>query len=267
VAGYPLDLGEVGFRTVEARHDDDGFSLTVNGVAIFCRGACWYPPDPVGHNAGDDEIERLVDLVRRGGMNMLRIPGGTVYEDERFFDACDRAGVLVWQESMLGLVDPPDDEAFAEAVVTEVTEVLVRAAAHPCLALFCGGQELEEQPAMFGLSRERWTTPLIHTVLPELVGRLAPGLPYVATSPSGGDVPFQTNAGVSHYFGVGVFQFPITDLRRSSPRFIAEGLAFAVPPERASIDEEFGGDLTAHHESEWKRAPGRWIVVRSRGRS
>jgi beta-mannosidase len=27
-----------------------------------------------------------------------------------------------------------------------------------------------------------------------------------------------------------------------------------VPPERASIDEEFGGDLTAHHESEWKRA-------------
>lgn len=254
VAGCPLDLGHVGFRTVEVRRDDDGFSLAVNGVVIFSRGACWYPPDPVGYNASEGEIERLVDLASRGGMNMLRIPGGTVYEDERFFDACDRAGVLVWQESMLGMVDPPDDEEFTVAVVAEVTEVLVRAAAHPCLALFCGGQELEEQPAMFGLSRERWTTPLIHTVLPELVGRLAPGLPYVATSPSGGDLPFQTDAGVSHYFGVGVLLFPMTDLRRSSPRFVAEGLAFAVPPERASIEEEFGGDMMAHHESEWKRA-------------
>lgn len=254
VAGHPLDLGSVGFRTVEARRDDGGFSLSVNDVAIFCRGACWYPPDPVGYNAGDSEIEHLIDLARRAGMNMLRIPGGTVYEDERFFDACDRAGVLVWQESMLGHVDPPDDDGFVESVVAEVSEVLVRAAAHPCLALFCGGQELEEQPAMFGLSRERWTTPLIHTVLPDLVGRLVPDLPYLTSSPSGGDLPFQTDVGVSHYFGVGVFLFPVTDLRRSSPRFVSEGLAFAVPPERASIDEEFGGDLTAHHESEWKRA-------------
>jgi beta-mannosidase len=254
VAGHPLDLGEVGFRTVEVRRDDGGFSLVINGEVIFCRGACWYPPDPVGYNADDSEIEHLVDLARRGGMNMLRIPGGTVYEDERFFAACDRAGVMVWQESMLGHVDPPDDEGFAEEMVTEVTEVLVRAAAHPCLSLFCGGQELEEQPAMLGLSRERWTTPLIHALLPELVGRLVPGLPYVSSSPSGGDLPFQTDVGVSHYFAVGVFLFPLADLRRASPRFVAEGLAFAVPPERASIDEEFGGDLTAHHDSGWKRA-------------
>ena len=254
VAGHAMDLGEVGFRSVEAVREDGGFSLVVNGVPVFCRGACWYPPDPVGYDADDAEVEHLVDLARRGGMNMLRIPGGTVYEDERFYDACDRAGILVWQDSMLGMVDPPDDAAFTGAVVAEVTEVLARATAHPCLAVFCGGQELEEQPAMFGLARERWTTPLIHAVLPELVGRLAPGLPYLASSPTGGDLPFQTDVGVSHYFGVGMFLFPLSDLRRSAPRFAAEGLAFAVPPERASIDEGFGGDLTAHHESDWKRA-------------
>ena len=254
VAGRAVDLGEVGFRTVEAVRADGAFSLVVNGVPVFCRGACWYPPDPVGYHVDDEEIDRLIDLARRGGMNMLRVPGGTVYEDERFFVACDHAGILVWQESMLGLVDPPDDEAFTESVVAEVTGVLRRAAAHPCLAVFCGGQELEEQPAMFGLPRERWTTPIIHAVLPDVVGRLAPGLPYVPTSPTGGDLPFQVDVGVSHYFGVGVFMFPLSDLRRSAPRFVAEGLAFAVPPERASLDEGLGGDLTSRHESEWKRA-------------
>ena len=254
VAGQVVDLGEVGFRSIEAVRDGGGFSLVVNGVPVFCRGACWYPPDPVGYHVDDAEVERMVDLARRGGMNMLRIPGGTVYEDERFFDACDRSGILVWQESMLGMVDPPDEPAFVATVVDEVTDVLTRAAAHPCLAVFCGGQELEEMPAMFGLDRERWTTPLIHTVLPALVERLAPGLPYLPTSPTGGDLPFQSDAGVTHYFGVGVFLFPLTDLRRSAPRFVAEGLAFAVPPERTSVDEGFGGDLAGHHESEWKRA-------------
>ncbi|HEX7459297.1 MAG TPA: hypothetical protein VF279_01625, partial [Acidimicrobiales bacterium] len=196
VAGRAAELGSVGFRTVEVVQEDGAFSLLVNGVPVFCRGAGWYPPDPVGHHVDDEEFERLIDLARRGGMNMLRVPGGTVYEDERFFDTCDRAGILVWQESMLGLVDPPDDEVFTETVVAEVSEVLRRAAAHPCLAVFCGGQELEEQPAMFGLPRERWTTPIIHTVLPELVDRLAPGLPYVPTSPTGGDLPFQVDVGV-----------------------------------------------------------------------
>ena len=46
----------------------------------------------------DDEVTSSVDLARAAGMNMLRIPGGTVYEEERFFGACDRAGILVWQD-------------------------------------------------------------------------------------------------------------------------------------------------------------------------
>ncbi|HEY4927782.1 MAG TPA: hypothetical protein VIH95_01425 [Acidimicrobiales bacterium] len=254
VSGHVLDAVDVGFRTVEVDRKDGAFTFVVNGVPVFCRGACWLPPDPIGYHVDDAEIECLIDLARRGGMNMLRVPGGTVYEDERFFEACDRAGILVWQEAMLGLVDPPADEVFTEILVAELTAVLGRAAAHPCLALFCGGQELEEQPAMFGLPRERWTTPIIHTVLPDLVDRLAPGLPYIPTSPTGGDLPFQIDVGVCHFFDVGVYLFPLSNLRRSAPRFIAEGLAFAGPPERASVDEGFGGDLTAKHESEWKRA-------------
>lgn len=254
VAGTAIDLGEVGFRTVVAEREDGGFRLLVNEVPVFCRGACWYPVDPVSLQTTDDEFADSVDLVRGAGMNMVRIPGGTVYEDDRLFAACDRAGVMVWQEAMLGPVDPPDDEEFTTSVVAEVSELLDRTAGHPSLAVFCGGQELEEQPAMFGLPRERWGSPVIQSVLPELVRRSVPGLTYVSSSPSGGDLPFQADSGISHYFGVGVFLFPLDDLRRARPRFITEGLAFAIPPERVSVDEEFGGDLSDYHDSDWKRA-------------
>jgi beta-mannosidase len=254
VAGVPVELGAVGFRTVRVDREEGAFRLVVNDVPVFCRGACWYPFDPVSLQTTDDELAATIDLARAGGMNLLRIPGGTVYEDARFFAACDRAGVLVWQEAMLGPVDPPDDQVFVAAVVAEVSDVLDRTACHPSLAVFCGGQELEEQPAMFGLPRDRWTSPVVHAALPELVAREVPGLPYVTSSPTGGDLPFFTDTGISHYFGVGVYLFPLEDLRRSSPRFVTEGLAFATPPERATMDEAFGGDFAVHHDSDWKRA-------------
>jgi beta-mannosidase len=254
VAGVGLDLGDVGFRTVTAERADGGFHFIVNGTPVFCRGAGWYPIDPVTLQATDREVADSVDLARRAGCNMLRVPGGTVYEDERFFVACDRAGILVWQDAMLALLDPPDDDGFLATIADEVSGLLDRAGAHPSLALLCGGQQLEEQPAMHGLPRDRWRSTVTDAVLPDLVARQAPGLAYVSSSPSGGDLPFQSDEGVSHYVGVGVCLFPLDDLRRAAPRFVSEGFAFSIPPERVTVDEEFAGDPTAHHGSAWKRA-------------
>jgi len=253
VDGVELGLGEVGFRTIEVDRSDEGFQLSVNGVPVFCRGACWYPVDPVGLQVSDTELTRTVGIARAGGMNMLRVPGGTVYEDERFFELCDRTGILVWQDLMLGPVDPPDVQEFLDTVRDEATDVLDRAGRHPSLAVVCGAQQVEEQPAMFGLDRERWHSPIIHDVLPAVVANRVPGVPYLSSSPSGGDFPFQTDSGVSHYFGVGVGRLPLEDLRRSDPRFVSEGLAAAAPPERATVDEVFGGDLVTGLESGWQR--------------
>ncbi len=254
VAGVPLDLGEVGFRTVTVDRSDGGFRLSVNDVPVFCRGAGWYPIDPVSLQASDDTMAASIGMARAGGLNMLRIPGDTVYEDRRFFTLCDREGILVWQDAMLGPVDPPAEEEFLTAIGTEVSDLLDRVAGHPSLAVLCGGQQIEEQAAMFGLPRERWPTPVIESVLPDLVTRSAPGLVYVTSSPTGGDLPFQSDVGLSHYVGVGTLLFPVGDLRRAAPRFVSEGFAFSIPPERVTVDQQFGGDLPAVHEADWKLA-------------
>ncbi len=254
VGDVRFELGSVGFRTVEADRRDDGFQLRVNGVEVFARGACWYPPDPVSFAAGADEVAASLGLARDAGMNLLRIPGGTVYADEAFYAACDRLGVLVWQDAMLAFLDPPDDPEWTAAFTEELGTVLTAAAAHPSLAVVCGGQELEEQAAMFGLPRAKWQTPLLSETFPALTASLAPGVPTLPSSPTGGSLPFQPDAGVSHYTGVGVFLRPLDDLRRAAPRFVSEGIAFSIPPDAPTVDRECGGASRAGHDPEWKQA-------------
>lgn len=249
-----FELGSVGFRTVDVDDADGRFEVAVNGVPVFCRGACWYPIDPVSFTESEQEIREALALAREAGMNMVRVPGGTAYGDDRFFSVCDQLGIMVWQDAMFAFLDPPDDDGFTELVTEEVTGVLSKMASHPSLSIFCGGQELEEQPAMFGLPQEKWQSPLTATVLPAIAAELAPGVPYLTSSPTGGALPFQIDQGVSHYTGVGVFMRPLGDMRRADPKFVSEGLAFSIPPNRATVDDACGGARQAGHDPTWKRA-------------
>ncbi len=126
-----LDLGAVGFRTVEVDEGDGRFQLMVNDVPVFCRGGCWYPMDPVSFAARPGEVEATLTLAREAGLNMVRIPGGTVYEDDRFFAACDRLGIMVWQDAMFAFLDPPDDGEFLAGVTEELTGVFSAAGRPP----------------------------------------------------------------------------------------------------------------------------------------
>jgi beta-mannosidase len=249
-----IEVGRVGFRSFEVDRSGGAFRPVVNGVEVFCRGACWWPIDPVDLYAGDDELRETLELVRSGHMNMVRIPGGTVYEDDRFWDLCDELGIMVWQDCMLGYTDPPEDEAYEAEVVAELEQVFGGLGGRPALAVVCGGQEIEEQAAMFGLSRERWSCSLTERTIPELAARLLPGVPYVTSSPTGGDLPFQPDAGDCHYWGVGTNLRTPDDARRCGIRFMSEGMAFATPPERQTVEEACGGAMKAGHDPEWKQA-------------
>jgi beta-mannosidase len=243
-------LPPVGFRTVNADRSGNRFALAVNGTPLFCRGANWVPVDAESLQAPAGALEADLRRFCAAGFNMVRLPGTGVYETEEFWQTCDRLGLLVWADAMWASMDPPADERWEEAFLDEVTAMARRAAGHPSLAVLSGGSEIEQQAAMLGLPPERWT-PAVLPRIGEALAAAAPGIPYVTSSPTGGDLPFSPGAGVAHYFGVGAYRRPLTDIRAAGVCFAAECLAFSVPPEPEAVDE-MGGAGQAGHDPVWK---------------
>ena len=243
----------VGFRQLEVV-DIDGFQVRVNNEPVYCRGACWTVSDFLTLTGTDEQLRHDLTLARGAGMNMLRVGGTMVYESDAFYRMCDELGILVWQDFMFANMDyPVDDESFRQNVVSEVTEQLARLAHHACVAIYCGNSEIEQQAAMLGMPREVWTNSWFADQLPELCARLHPGTAYVPSTPTGGMLPFQPNAGLTHYYGVGAYLRPVSDIRRSDVKFTPECLGFSNVPDASTIEAITQGSHVMSHDLRWKR--------------
>ena len=223
-------LGRVGFRSLSTLKGSNGneFQIEVNGLSIFCRGACWTSADLAGLDG--DRLTYRDWLVRAmdAGMNMIRIGGTMLYESKHLHDLCDELGMMVWQDLMFASLDyPVEDPEFKEDVLTEVAELLKRTSASPSLTVICGGSEIAQQAAMFGLPRDRRSMYFFDTLLAGFISSSRSDVIYVPNSPWGGNLPFCTDFGLAHYYGVGAFKRPLEDARRANVSFAAECLAFA----------------------------------------
>jgi beta-mannosidase len=252
-ASISVDLGQVGFRTIVLDQEQGDFTLRVNDVPIFCRGACWSTVDVVRLTGSTAEYREALTLARDAGMNMIRIGGTMIYEADAFYDLCDELGILVWQDFMFSSMDyPVADETFSATVHEEVTQLLHRLQGRPCVAVLCGNNEVAQQAAMLGVPRELWTNSFFQKTLPDRCAELCPDIPYWPSSPSGGLFPFHVNAGDAHYFGYGPYLRPFDDVRTSGVRFASETLAFANVPETSTMALIPGGAKGAGHHPGWK---------------
>lgn len=140
--------GTFAFRTIEIREPwnldgSRGFGIFVNGVRVRCLGGNWVPCSQLTGAIPSQKYEKLVDLAKKGGINMFRVWGGGLYEKNEFYDLCDRAGILIWQDFMFSCQVVPDyDDNFRQTIETEATAQIKRLRNHPCIALWCGGNEL-----------------------------------------------------------------------------------------------------------------------------
>jgi len=254
-----LELGLTGFRRIELAREDGGFELSVNGQRLFCRGACWTTPD-VLTLAGDPEP--LLRRARDAGMNLIRVIGFGVYESDRFYDLCDQLGLLVWQDFMFANLDyPGDDAAFAASVRAEATQQLSRLQLAPCLALLCGSSDVQQMAAFHGVEASVACAQLFRDLLPRLSREFRPDVPYLESSASDSRVGVRVNHGPAHYFGVGAYRRPLSDVRRSGVRFASECLAFARVPEDRTIELFLPAGAGPVHHPAWKQGTPRDAAV------
>jgi beta-mannosidase len=234
-----LDFGSTGFRSVQLDRWGDGFLLKVNGERVFCRGACWTTADLISLAGTREAYAPWLQLARDAGMNMLRVPGVSVYESPDFFALCDALGILVWQDFMFANFDYPVTEpGFRQSVEREAREVLSSVQLSPSLAVLCGGSEVEQQAAMLGVAPNEAKSPLEQEWLPNVAAAGRPDVPYVTNSPTGGPLPFVSNAGCAHYYGVGAYFRPLEDVRRAEVKFASECLGIANLAERPPAGSE-----------------------------
>jgi beta-mannosidase len=261
---------QLGLRTLELRRQPDkwgeSFTFVVNGVPIFAKGADWIPADSFPTRVSAAHMESLVRDAAAAHMNMLRVWGGGFYEEDRFYDLCDRYGILIWQDFIFACGVYPEDEAFAENVRIEAVENVRRLRHRASLALWCGNNEMEQ-----GWVDWKWNDPedpvvqslkagydrMFHRLLPSIVAAEDPDRPYWPSSASSGVAFTNPNGqlrGDTHYWDVWHGRKPFTAYRQQFPRFMSEFGFQALPPYKTiqtyaeAKDQNMTSFVMEHHQ-------------------
>ncbi|WP_062070966.1 glycosyl hydrolase 2 galactose-binding domain-containing protein [Demequina sediminicola] len=252
----------IGFRTVEVdmAHDGTGagFTFIVNDVPVFIKGANWIPDDHLLTRITRERLERRIGQATGAHMNMLRVWGGGIYESDDFYDLCDQAGVMVWQDFLFACAAYAEGAPIRGEVEAEAREAIVRLMPHASLVLWNGSNENIWGWHDWGWQGNiggdgTWGIGYYEELLPALVADLDPTRTYTPSSPFSPHQPYDTvhpndpTWGPIHEWQVWN-QLDYTHYGSYVPRFASE-YGFQGPPTWAtltrSIDPE---DL--HQESD-----------------
>lgn len=180
----------VGLRALRlVREKDAGgesFYFEINGRVMFCRGANWVPHRVLLPSITREDYARLLQDTVDSNMNMLRVWGGGIYENEDFYDLCDELGILVWQDFPFACGAYPSwDPAFLASVEAEARDNVRRLRHRPSLALWCGNNELEGPNAFVPRPEYTWEEygALFDELLPRVCAELDPDRAYWPSSP------------------------------------------------------------------------------------
>ncbi|MFH2096262.1 MAG: glycoside hydrolase family 2 protein, partial [Bacteroidota bacterium] len=246
-----------GLREIELVQENDSigrsFFFTLNGKQVYIKGANYIPQDNFPSRVGADVYKRIIADAREAGINMLRVWGGGIYEEDIFYDLCDQNGIMVWQDFMFSCNMYPGDKDFLSNVENEVNQNIQRLRNHACIAVWCGNNEVEngwndwEWQKLLGYSTEDsqkvWNDyqELFYQLIPRLVRENDPGRQYIPTSPQYG-WGHQENftRGDSHYWGVWWGMEPFEVYNEKFGRFMSE-YGFQSMPDMRTI-RFFAGD-------------------------
>lgn len=259
-----------GIREIKLIQEKDqigtSFYFMVNGQRIFAKGANYIPPHIYPSQIDQITTVNLIQQIKDANMNMIRVWGGGIYESDLFYDQCDRNGILVWQDFMFANSLYPEDDEFVNTVREEVQDNVKRLRNHPCIAIWCGNNEIEVAwnnwgwQDKYGWSKEEadiiWENyqQLFHSVIPEELQKLTPHTPYVPTSPlSNWGKSENFNHSSMHYWGVWHGTDDLNGFSSNIGRFMAEYGYQSFPI--AKTMRKYTMDSTFISMNEFIRAP------------
>ncbi|WP_375180840.1 glycoside hydrolase family 2 protein [Chryseobacterium sp.] len=251
---------KIGLRTVELIQEKDekgkSFYFKVNGKPMYTKGTNWIPGDSFSPRMTKEKYQQLIKACKDANMNMIRVWGGGIYEDDEFYKACDENGILVWQDFMFAGSFYPSDENFQKNVELEVKDQIERIQNHPSLALWCGNNEIDEAIVNWGYQKQFkyskedslqvWKDykKIFHEVIPNAIQKYASSDKqiYWESSPSiGWGHKESLTEGDSHYWGVWWGEQTFEIYNEKVPRFASE-YGFQGMPTLETTKSMFSGN-------------------------
>ena len=190
-SGSDKKSGAIGFRTVKLVRNtgaDIGpifpksrypapITVELNGRRIFAKGSNYVNPELFFGQITEKTYADQIALAKQANMNMFRAWGGAGICKKYFYELCDRAGILVWQEFMLACNNYVGTPHYLKILEQEATSIIKQLRRYPCLAFWCGGNELFN--SWSGMDEQSMALRLLN----KLCYDLDPERPFMMTAP------------------------------------------------------------------------------------
>lgn len=161
---------QAGVREFTYNEEGGALRLWVNGKRFVPRGGNWgFSESMLRYRAREYDV--AVRYHRDMNFTMIRNWVGQIGEDE-FYEACDRYGIVVWQDFWLANPadgpDPDDNQMF----LRNVTDTVLRVRKHPSIGLYCG-------------RNEGFPPKVLDDGIRKILADLVPGAHYISSSADG----------------------------------------------------------------------------------